>query len=136
MTQPSDGFQQAAGDLQGIRQGNDQMQQQIAGGQLRMHPDAANKAAKAYKKAADRVEHLASRAGHLQSLSGLGEYPSAQQLTKKFALKAANGSTGAADLLGQLRDELRRKAGLFEQAAQSYAAQEEQISGDLKKGVQ
>lgn len=136
MTQPSDGFQQAAGDLQGIRQGNDQMQQQIAGGQLRMHPDAANKAAKAYKKAADRVDHLAHRADRLQLLRGLGEYPSAQQLTRKFQLKAGNGSTGAADLLGQYRDELKRKAALFEQAAEAYRKQEEQISGDLKKGVE
>lgn len=136
MTQPSDGFQQAAGDLQGIRQGNDQMQQQISGGQLRMQPDAANRAAAAYKKAAKQVAHLADRAGRLQQLPGLGDYPSARQLSQKFSAKASNGSTGAADLLGQLRDELTRKAKLFEQAAQAYAAQEEQISGDLKKGVQ
>lgn len=136
MTQPSDGFQQAAGDLQGIRQGNDQMQQQISGGQLRMQPDAAEKAAKAYEKASSKARHLVQKAGSLQQLNGLGAYPSGQQLSQKFLHKASNGQTGAADLMRQFADELQRKADLFRQAAQAYRAQEEHIAGDLKKGTE
>ena len=132
MTQPSDGgFEQAAGDLQGIRQSNDQIQQNIASGQLRMNPEAADKAAGAYKKAAGRVRMLARRADFLSQLGGLGDYPSAQQLTEKFRNKASNGSTGAVDLLKEYAKELERKAGLFDQAKQAYQAQEERISGDL-----
>lgn len=137
MTQPSDGgFEQAAGDLQGIRQSNDQIQQNIASGQLRMNPEAADKAARAYKDAARRARSLVHKASSLEMLSGLGSYPSGQQLTEKFKNKARNGSTGAADLIGQFADELERKADLFEQAKQAYQAQEEQISENFKKGVE
>jgi hypothetical protein len=137
MTQPSDGgFQQAAGDLQDIRHGNDQIQQGIANGKLRMKPDVAEKAAQAYEHAARRSEQLIMRAVHLQQLQGLGEYPSGKQLTEKFKNKAGNGSTGAADLLRQFSDELQRKADLFRKAGQSYREQEARISEDLKKGIQ
>lgn len=134
MTQPSDsGFQQAAGDLQGIRHGNDQIQQGIANGQLRMNPEAADKAAGAYRKAAREVRMLVRRSDMLSQLTGLGDYISANQLTQKFRQKAGNGSTGAVDLLKDYAEELERKAGLFDQAKQAYQAQEEHISGDLKR---
>jgi len=137
MTQPSDGgFEQAAGDLQGIRQSNDQIQQNIASGQLRMNPEAAEKAAQAYEKAARKATILVTRATHLQQLHGLGDYPSGKQLTEKFKNKAANGHTGAADLMRQFSDELQRKADLFRQAAHAYREQEEQISENLKKGIE
>ncbi|QIZ34847.1 hypothetical protein [Saccharopolyspora sp. ASAGF58] len=69
-------------------------------------------------------------------VEGLGNYPSAQELAAKFAQKATNGSNGAADLLGQLRDELIRKADLFRQAAKDYVATDEQIGEDLQRGSQ
>ena len=134
MTQPSDGgFEQAAGDLQGIRQSNDQIQQNIASGQLRMNPEAAEKAAQAYEKASERASALVMRADQLTRLTGLGNYPSAQQLTEKFRNKAANGSTGAADLMSQYADELQRKADLFRKAAEAYRSQEEHISEGLNR---
>ena len=137
MTQPSDGgFEQAAGDLQGIRQSNDQIQQNIASGQLRMNPEAAEKAAQAYEKAASRAQRLARRADRLQQLDGLGAYPSGKQLAEKFRLKASNGETGAADLMRKFSDELQRKADLFRQAARAYQEQEHQVSEDLKKGIE
>lgn len=101
-----------------------------------MTPEAAGKAAQAYKDAADRADYQANRAVRLQQLIGLGDYPSGKQLAEKFKNKAVNGSTGAADLIGQFADELRRKAGLFERAAEAYREQEERISGDLKKGIE
>ena len=132
MTQPSDGgFQQAAGDLRGIRHGNDQIQQGIASGQLRMNPEAAEKAAQAYEEASTAAQRVARRASSMQKLGGLGSYRSAQQLTDKFNQKIANGSTGAADLIREYSDELQRKADLFRQAAKAYQDQEERISGDL-----
>jgi hypothetical protein len=140
MTQPSDGgFQQAAGDLQGIRHGNDQIQQGIASGKLRMNPDSAEKAAQAYENASDKASDLVSRADDLTRLYGLGDYQSAQQLMDKFRKKASNGNTGASDLISQYSDELRRRADLFRKAAEAYRAQEEHISDHLnrvKKGAE
>lgn len=129
------GFAGAGQALHSAKQGNDQLQQQIESGQLTIDPDAAEKAAKVYEDKADKVSRLAERAVGLNRVDGLGDYSSGQQLAKKFGLKAQNGSTGAADLLGELRDELRRKAGLFRQAAKDYKATDEQVSQDLGKGL-
>ncbi|MEU5853385.1 hypothetical protein [Saccharopolyspora shandongensis] len=130
------GFAGAGAALGAIAQQNDQMSQQVSSGQLKMNPDAANKAAEVYKSKADEVDRLVQKADALARVEGLGEYGSAQQLAGKFGQKARNGSTGAADLLANLRNELNRKADLFRQAAKDYVATDEQIGEDLKRGSQ
>ncbi|QIZ36670.1 hypothetical protein [Saccharopolyspora sp. ASAGF58] len=130
------GFAGAGAALGAIQQQNDQLAQQVSAGKLKMNPDAANKAAEAYEDEAYEVDRLAKQALALGRVEGLGAYRSAQELASKFGRKATNGSTGAADLLGKLRDELLRKADLFRQAAKDYVATDEQISQDLQKGSQ
>ncbi|SFE19054.1 hypothetical protein SAMN04487819_10932 [Actinopolyspora alba] len=130
------GFVGAGAALQSIRDENSWIQQQISGGGLSMEPQAADEAAKVYRREAEEAESLAGKADRLQQVPGLGAYTSGQQLAAKFGQKASNGSTGAADLLRQFADELRRKANLFEQAKKNYQATDEQISGDLRRGAQ
>ncbi|MEV0055782.1 hypothetical protein AB0H34_35450 [Saccharopolyspora shandongensis] len=130
------GFAGAGAALGAIAQQNDQLSQQVSSGQLKMNPDAANKAAEVYERKADEVERLALRADRLSRVEGLGDYRSGQELATKFGQKASNGSTGAADLLRKLTDELRRKADLFRQAAKDYVATDEQIGQDLQRGNQ
>ncbi|MGI8311193.1 hypothetical protein [Saccharopolyspora hattusasensis] len=132
----ADGFAGAGAALGAIAQQNDQMSQQVSAGKLKMNPDAANKAAEVYEREADEVERLAMKADGLSRVEGLGEYRSAQELATKFGQKAKNGTTGAADLLRKLADELRRKADLFRQAAKDYVATDEQIGQDLQRGSQ
>ncbi|WP_130467821.1 hypothetical protein [Actinopolyspora alba] len=130
------GFVGASSALQSIRDENSWIQQQISGGGLSMEPQAADEAAKVYRREAEEADNLARKAGNLQQVPGLGAYTSGQQLAAKFGNKAQNGSSGAADLLGQFAEELRRKASLFEQAKENYQATDEQISGDLRRGAQ
>lgn len=131
------GFARAGAALGAIRQKNDELGQQVSSGQLRMNPDAANKAADVYQQKAMQVNKLVRRAAALDRVDGLGEYSSSQELAGKFGLKATNGEgTGAADLLGALRDELLRKADLFREAARDYVATDEQISEDVRRGSQ
>ncbi|PRW62146.1 hypothetical protein [Actinopolyspora mortivallis] len=130
------GFSEASAALGAIREENTWIRQQIDAGGLSMKPDAADKAAAVYEEKADKVDKLIRTATGLQQVPGLGDYPSGRQLAAKFGQKASNGSTGAADLLRQFRDELRRKAELFRQAKKNYQATDEQISTDLGKGVQ
>jgi hypothetical protein len=130
------GFASAGAALGAIRQENDLLSQQISAGKLKMNPDAANKSAAVYEDEAYEVDRLAKQADGLKRVEGLGAYNSAQQLATKFGMKAANGSTGAADLLGKLRDELIRRADLFRQAAKDYVATDEQIGQDLQRGNQ
>ena len=134
MTQPNeDGFQRTASDMHNIRQDNDRIQQNIADGLLRMQPEAADQAIAAYKKAAGKAYSLVREAASLDELQGLGDYPSARQLTEKFKNKARNGHTGAADLIREYADELRRRAHLIEEAKRAYLAQEEQVSHEFNK---
>src|SRR5262245_21991542 len=100
------GFAGAGAALGAIQQQNDQLSQQVSSGQLKMNPDAANKAAEVYERKADEVERLSRAAMRLNRIEGLGTYNSAQQLATKFGQKASNGSTGAADLLLKLANEL------------------------------
>ncbi|MER6987812.1 hypothetical protein ABT337_03950 [Saccharopolyspora hirsuta] len=130
------GFVGAGVALGAIKQENDKLGQQISSGQLKLNPDAANKAAQVYENKADQVDRLIQKAADLTRLGGLGDYSSAQELTGKFVMKAQNGSTGAFDLLTGLREELQRKADLFRQAARDYVATDEQISQDLQRGSQ
>ncbi|ASU79342.1 hypothetical protein CDG81_14780 [Actinopolyspora erythraea] len=130
------GFVGAGAALQSIRDENSWIQQQISGGGLSMDPQAADDAAKVYRREADVVEELILSATSLQQVPGLGAYRSGQQLAAKFGQKASNGSTGAADLLRQFRDELRRKANLFEQAKENYQATDEQVADDLRRGAE
>ncbi|MER5389820.1 hypothetical protein [Saccharopolyspora sp. NPDC002686] len=131
------GFAGAGAKLDAIKGENDKLGQQISSGQLKMNPEAANKAADVYERKAQDVDDLAQAAVKLNRVEGFGEYDSAQQLAGKFNLKATNGeSTGAADLLGKLRDELIRKADLFREAAKDYVATDDQISEDLQRGSQ
>nr|WP_218862112.1 hypothetical protein [Actinopolyspora biskrensis] len=119
-----------------ISEENSWIEQQISGGGLSMEPSAADEAAKVYEEKAEKVALLADNAARLQQVPGLGDYPSGRQLANKFSQKATNGSTGAADLLRQFRDELLRKADLFRQAKEKYVATDEQISSDLNRGSQ
>ncbi|MDA3629267.1 hypothetical protein OU415_27815 [Saccharopolyspora sp. WRP15-2] len=130
------GFAGAGAKLDAIKGENDKLGQQISSGQLKMNPEAANKAAKVYRGKMDEVDRLIQKAADLVRLEGFGDYSSAQELRGKFVMKAKNGSTGAFDLLTGLRDELKRKAELFEQAAKDYVATDEQISEDLQRGSQ
>ncbi|KAA5828454.1 hypothetical protein F1721_28885 [Saccharopolyspora hirsuta] len=131
------GFVGAGVALGAIKQENDKLGQQISSGQLKLNPDAANKAADVYERKAMQVNQLVRVAAGLDRVGGLGDYSSAQELAAKFGLKATNGEgTGAADLLGALRDELIRKADLFREAARDYVATDEQISEDLQRGSQ
>ncbi|MGI8310578.1 hypothetical protein [Saccharopolyspora hattusasensis] len=132
----SGAFAGAGAQLGAIRQQNDQLAQQVSEGKLRMNPDSANKAAAVYEKEGDKVDKLARKAYLLERVEGLGEYRSAQELATKFGQKATNGVNGAAELLGQLRDELFRKANLFREAARDYVATDEQIAQDLQRGNQ
>jgi hypothetical protein len=128
------GFAGAGAALAAVSAQNDGLQQQISSGQLKMNPDSANKAAAVYEEKAAVVDDLVFQVDELQLVGGLGEYPSSQQLAQKFGQKARNGSTGAADLLGLLADELRRKADLFREAAKDYAATDEQNAQDMQRG--
>ncbi|SDP89676.1 hypothetical protein SAMN04487905_11247 [Actinopolyspora xinjiangensis] len=130
------GFVGAGAALQSIRDENSWIQQQISGGGLSMEPQAADDAAAVYEREALEADRLAEDAVRLQQVPGLGDYSSGQQLAAKFGQKATNGSTGAADLLKQFADELRRKADLFKQAKKNYQDTDEQISGDLRRGAQ
>ncbi|QIZ36288.1 hypothetical protein FDZ84_18415 [Saccharopolyspora sp. ASAGF58] len=130
------GFAGAGAQLGAIRQQNDHLTQQLSEGKLRMNPDSANKAAAVYEREAEEVDRLAKKAFQLERVEGLGEYRSAQELAIKFGQKATNGVNGAAELLGQLRDELLRKADLFREAARDYVASDEQIAQDLRRGNQ
>lgn len=130
------GFSGASAALGAISEENSWIEQQIAGGGLSMEPAAADSAAKVYEREAEEVESLVRAATGLQQVSGLGDYPSGRQLANKFSQKAKNGSTGAADLMMQFRDELLRKADLFRQAKEKYIATDEQISSDLNRGSQ
>ncbi|SFE19648.1 hypothetical protein SAMN04487819_10961 [Actinopolyspora alba] len=136
MADETAGFTGASAALGVIREENSWIQQQISAGQLTMEPQAADSAAAVYEREALEADRLADSATRLQQVPGLGDYLSGQQLANKFWQKAANGSTGAADLLGQFADELRRKAELFRQAKQHYIATDEQISRDLNRGMQ
>ncbi|NHD17607.1 MULTISPECIES: hypothetical protein [unclassified Actinopolyspora] len=130
------GFAEASAALGEISKENSWIEQQIAGGGLSMEPAAADSAAKVYEEKAEKVRSLIDSAVALQQVKGLGDYPSGRQLANKFSQKATNGSTGAADLLRQFRDELLRKADLFRQAKEKYVATDEQISSDLNRGSQ
>ncbi|WP_017975935.1 hypothetical protein [Actinopolyspora halophila] len=130
------GFSGASAALGAISEENSWLQQQISGGGLSMEPAAADSAAKVYEEKAGKVDLLVVEAGRLQQVPGLGDYPSGRQLANKFSQKAKNGSTGAADLLTQFAEELRRKADLFRQAKEKYIATDEQISSDLNRGSQ
>ncbi|ASU79313.1 hypothetical protein CDG81_14580 [Actinopolyspora erythraea] len=136
MADEAAGFAGASAALGVIREENSWIQQRISAGQLAMEPQAADSAAAVYEREASEADQLADSAIRLQQVPGLGDYLSGQQLANKFGQKASNGSTGAADLLRQFADELRRKAALFREAKQRYVATDEQISGDLKRGVQ
>ncbi|NHD18950.1 MULTISPECIES: hypothetical protein [unclassified Actinopolyspora] len=130
------GFAGASAALGSIQAENSWIQQQIDGGGLSMEPSAADEAAKVYEREADEVEKLITKADGLQQVPGLGDYPSGRQLAAKFGQKARNGTNGAADLLGQLRDELRRKADLFRQAKQKYQATDDQVAQDVRRSAQ
>lgn len=136
MTDPNSGFAGASAALGAIRGENQQLQQQISAGQLTMNPESAEEAARAYEDEAREVDDLVDAAFSLQQVNGLGDYPSGRQLAHKFGQKATNGSTGAADLMRQLADEMRRKAGLFRQAAKNYRVTDEQISQDFQRGAE
>lgn len=134
--QRDSGFAAASAAMGGIAADNTWLQGRISAGALSMDPAAAHEAARAYDDAAAEVGELVRSAIQLQQVAGLGSYVSGEQLTRKFALKASNGSTGAADLLAQLRDELQRKAELFRQAARDYRSTDEQIAQDLRRSAQ
>ncbi|WP_026448919.1 hypothetical protein [Actinopolyspora mortivallis] len=130
------GFAEAGEALGAIQQENVWIRRQIAAGGLSMEPSAADQAAAVYEREAEEAKKLADAAEGLQQVPGLGDYPSGRQLAAKFGSKAGNGSTGAADLLQQFADELKRKAELFREAKKNYQATDEQISGDLGRGIQ
>ncbi len=139
MTDPNaeaSGFGEASAALGAIRAENQRFQQQISAGQLSMDPSSAEDTATVYEEEAAEVENLMAKAFRLQQVPGLGDYPSGQQLATKFGQKARNGSTGAADLLRQLADEMRRKADLFRQAAKNYRVTDEQVAQDFKRGAE
>lgn len=136
MTTPDSGFAGAGAAMGGIAAENTWLQEQISAGHLKIDPESAEAGAKVYEEKADKVERLARQANRLQQVSGLGDYASGIQLARKFGLKASNGRTGAADLLQQFAGELRRKADLYRQAAQDYRATDDQISRDLRRGVE
>ena len=136
MSSPESGFMQASAAMNDISAGNNWLQGQIESGHLKINPEAAEAGAKVYEEKARRVADLARDADRLQQVSGLGDYASGQQLAQKFGLKARNGKTGAADLLDQCADELRRKADLYRQAAKDYRATDDQIAQDLQRGAQ
>lgn len=136
MTSPESGFAGASSAMGNIAAENTWLQGQISEGYLKMDPEAAEAGAKVYEDKAGKVEELARQANQLQQVSGLGDYASGVQLARKFGLKAGNGQTGAADLLRQCADELRRKADLYRQAAKDYRTTDEQISQGLQRGVQ
>ncbi|MDR7300570.1 hypothetical protein [Haloactinomyces albus] len=136
MTSPESGFMQASSAMGSIAAENAWLQEQISAGHLKMDSDAAEAGAKVYEDKAFKVEELARQANQLQQVSGLGDYASGVQLARKFGLKASNGQTGAADLLSQCADELRRKADLYRQAVKDYRATDDQISQGLQRGVQ
>jgi hypothetical protein len=135
VTDPSSGFAEAGAALGAIQGSNAQLQQQVSAGQLKMNPDAANNAAKVYEEKARRVERLSLQASRLGRVGGLGTYRSGTELATKFDQKASNGSTGAADLMRRLADELRRKADLYRQAAKDYVATDERIGQDVERGT-
>lgn len=118
-----------------IKAGNDALAGGVASGTMKMNPDAANKAAQVYEEKASAILDLADRADQLSRLSGLGVYLSSQQLTQKFKDKASNGSSGAADLLRKLAEEMHRKSELFKQAAKDYVATDDQNAQDIARGL-
>ncbi|MGW1682763.1 hypothetical protein [Saccharopolyspora sp. NPDC002376] len=130
------GFAGAGARLDAIKGENDKLGQQISSGQLKMNPEAANKAADVYERKAQEIQKLSRQANDLQKVEGFGEYNSAQELAGKFGQKAFNGETGAADLLTKLSEELIRKADLFREAAKDYVATDEQIGEDMQRGSQ
>ncbi|WP_019853625.1 hypothetical protein [Actinopolyspora mortivallis] len=132
----SSGFEDAGAELSAIRDENSWIQRQIADGGLSMEPDAADRASKVYEREAEQAEKLIRAAMQLQQVPGLGDYPSGRQLAAKFGNKAHNGSTGAADLLRQFANELRRKADLFQQAKKNYQATDDQVAEDLRRSAQ
>ncbi|SDP56158.1 hypothetical protein SAMN04487905_105216 [Actinopolyspora xinjiangensis] len=130
------GFEGAGAALRSIRDENSWIQRQISGGGLSMEPQAADDAAAVYEREAEEADKLVRSAIELQQVNGLGDYLSGQQLTAKFSQKASNGSTGAANLLKQFAEELRRKADLSRQTKKNYQTTDEQAADDLRRGAE
>ncbi|MEU6129072.1 hypothetical protein ABZ805_07855 [Saccharopolyspora sp. NPDC047091] len=120
--------------LTGISAQNEQLRAQVASGRLKIDPDAAEKAAQAYEKAQRQVNRLGRNAERLGRITGLGDYDSAVQLSRKFESKACDGTSGALALLTRLADELGEKAELFRQVAKDYALTDDVIAQELRRG--
>lgn len=128
------GWGNIAAQLTGITAQTDEVRGKVAAGQLTFDPSAAANAAKAYEQAQQRLDRLRRNVDALGRLQGLGEYGSATQLAGKFQSKATDAETGAVGLLAKLGDELKKKADLFRQAAEEYAATDESIEEGLRRG--
>ncbi len=113
-----------------------QLKEQVSSGALRIDPQVALDAAKYCREQADKVQQLWGEYRKIANLEGLGDYDTSTQLTHHFTEKAKQEDGGALVLLRDLGKEMIAQAELFEEAAKDYESRDEQIAGDLGKGVQ
>lgn len=112
------------------------LKEQVSSGALKIDPQVARDAARYCREQADEVQFLAEDYRQIANLEGLGDYDTSNGLTHHFVQKAVQADSGALDLLASLGKEMIAQAQLFEDAAKDYESREEQIAGDLGKGVQ
>jgi hypothetical protein len=139
MTNPDQGFQgmkQGLDAAVGAPGGSGWVNQQVSSGQLKMHPEVAEAAAKLCEDYARQVRDQITNARQLERIDGLGDYQISQQITHHFTQKAMQPGSGALDLLRQLQKEMLDQADAFRNAAKDYRSQEDEIAHTVRKGAQ
>lgn len=140
MTDPSQGFQSLAGQLnaatQQVNQGMQALTSQVTSGSVRVDPDGLDECAKFCEDQAGQVAKILRDVDQLTQLKGLGDYKVADGVRQHLTAKATDPDSGAQGLLQQLHQEITNQANAFREAAKDYRDREAQIAHDLGKGAQ
>lgn len=140
MTDPSQGFQGLAGQLnaatQQVNQGMQTLSGRVNSGSVRIDPDGLEDCAKFCDDQATQVLEMMRDLNQLNLLGGLGSYRVADGLRQHLTAKATGGGSSAQALLKQLYQELTNQASAFRDAAKDYRDREAQIAHDVGKGAQ
>lgn len=135
MAEGTGGFDGALKSLGEVKQQSKWINEQSSAGNLRLDPEAAEKAAKVCEDEAEELWNMSQRAQAIERAEGLGSYPDGQALKTRFEQKASDPDAGAVPLLAEMQKELQNLADSFRQAAKDYRTTDEQSADDFERGM-
>lgn len=135
MAEGTGGFDGALKSLGEVKQQSKWINEQSSAGNLRLDPEAAEKAAKVCEDEAEELRTVTQEASAIERVQGLGDYPDGKSLTERFEQKASDKDAGALTLIRQMQDELGNLAESFRKAAKDYRTTDEQAADDFERGM-